>query len=163
MKELGDWVSRLMDTGLVHTFGFNRCWAVLGKEMGIESAATWARPGAIPTAEEIERLFQADMASMDLAKAVDVPVKIWSRELVPVKSDPSVRMPNNPGEISLQSLRTATLMVPVRSGQHVEMQLAADAQQPGVFFVTPRDFLDDVSSLSRQRIRMPSSRAASCK
>jgi hypothetical protein len=79
--ELGEWTSRLMDTGMTHSFAFNRYFIRRGNLAGCDTSK-WSQPGEIPTATEIEAIFQQDMA--DLAGAI--------------KALPEVQQPNAPRE-----------------------------------------------------------------
>jgi hypothetical protein len=63
MQELGTWASRLIDTHMIHGWAFNRYFVRRGDAEGLDTKG-WNQAGAIPSAEEVEAVFQKDLADL---------------------------------------------------------------------------------------------------
>ena len=84
VRHLGEYVRRLMETNMVHSYAFNSYLAKVGKVVGCDTR-DWQKPGAIPGTEEIDRTFQEDLKDYDLAALKDVEPRFFSSSLVAVK------------------------------------------------------------------------------
>jgi hypothetical protein len=62
IENLGIWASRLIDTHMIH-HAFNRYLLAGAQALGMDTTA-WRQAAPIPTAAEVERVFQADLAEL---------------------------------------------------------------------------------------------------
>ena len=133
VQYLGDFTRRLMDTHMVHTYPFNGFLNRFGRFGGMADLkfADWQKPGPIPTGEEVDRLFAQDLRGMDLSKVRDVPVVLYSRDLVPVGSSPAATAPSGPQALRAGFFRKGMLYVPARRGDAVEMSFATGKGEVG--------------------------------
>ncbi|MHB0934779.1 MAG: DUF4838 domain-containing protein [Armatimonadota bacterium] len=120
----GVWVSRLMDTGMVHSWPFNRTFMRRGNLLGCDTK-NWMKPGPIPTGEEIERLFQQDLQGMKLDDAKEVPYTLFGNTLVPLPKGVPGSQPGT-APVLLNIHRANILNIKAAAGQKVEITCAED-------------------------------------
>lgn len=65
IAELGMWASRLIDTHMIH-WAYNRYLLSGAQAMGMD-VSEWKGTGKIPTAQEVEEVFQKDLAELQQA------------------------------------------------------------------------------------------------
>jgi len=142
VQYLGDFTRRLMDTHMVHAWpfngylgGFDRAWPELKKD-------GWQTPGPIPTADEVQSLFAADIGTLDLAGVKDVPLPAFSRNLVPLRSVRPAAAATDAPAVRAGRFLKGTLYVPAGKGRPIEMAFAADKAEVeySVWFVPQTAF-----------------------
>lgn len=122
VSHLGDYTRRLMDTGMVHSFAFNSYFKGVGNALGCDTA-NWQKPGTIPTAEEIDRQFEADLKEFDLTKLQDVALRPFSRDLISLKEARPDLMKED-GKISSEPCHKGSLYVQAKQGDAVSVTFA---------------------------------------
>lgn len=157
IQYLGDFTRRLMDTHMVHTYPFNGFLSRFARFGGMTDLrfADWQKPGAIPTSEEMDRLFSEDLRGMDLSQVKDVPAVLYSRNLVPLRSSQAATAPSGPGAIQAGFFRKATLFVLAKQGEAVEMSFAKDKGEVGytLSFVSRETFQQRWEGFAARPIR----------
>ena len=150
IADLGRYVSRLMDTGVIHSYAFNRYLKQAGDAFGCDTK-DWQKPGRIPTPNEIDATFRADLKDFDLAGLRDVPPTLFSRKLAALKG---VRAPAAAAP-SIRGGWTQWLYVQADAGQTVRISFSA-ALPDKVFFV-PRAAFESGSQELAKRKALPES------
>jgi hypothetical protein len=141
IEELGIWVSRLIDTHMVH-HAFNRYLLAGAGAMGMDTSA-WQRAGPIPSAQEIAEIFQKDLAELKRVDAKDVPAAVYSRELAPVTSARQQVPGAAPAAIrGPDSFRRATMELVAEADQTIHVEFATTGVDYGLLF-TPREVYED--------------------
>lgn len=153
VQQLGDWVARLMDTGMTHSWAFNRYLIKAGDALGCDTRG-WMKPGPVPTGEEIRQVFAADLAAMP-AEAREVPATIFSWRLVPLQTAAPQLLPKDPPPIALQIGRANTLWLPVEAGEAVELTFAKDLPpetKPIARFIRKEDYENGLAELVYEQV-----------
>jgi hypothetical protein len=142
MRELGTWTSRLIDTHMVHGWAFNRYFARRGNDEGLDTTG-WNQAGPIPTAEEVEQVFQKDWADLAKVEAHEVSATIYSRKRVPLSSARQPIPGSAPAPIQPpDSFRWATLELLVQAGEIVPIVFAATGATYSLLF-TPQEVYEE--------------------
>jgi hypothetical protein len=81
--DFGQFLSDIMDTQMVQSYGFMEFLEVMGKELGVE-ASGWRKPGTVPGAAQVDALLAADFGQVDVANLREAPIKLFSRDLARV-------------------------------------------------------------------------------
>jgi hypothetical protein len=154
VQELGDWTARLLDTGMTHSWAFNRYLIKAGDALGCDTKA-WMQAGTAPTGEEIAQLFAADLRDGLALDAGEVPVTLFSRNLAPLKTAAPRLVPAVTAPIMLEIGRTNSLYLPTEAGQPVELTFAKDLPQdtvPRARFVSKDDYAQGLAELEYRQI-----------
>lgn len=151
VRDLGEWVSRTIDTSMTHGWAFNRYFSRRGTALGIDTAA-WGKPGTVPSGDEIERLFREDLKAMDTGSAQEVPATLFSRKLVPLALAAPALAATNGVPILLETDRPKQLTALVAAGESLEVALAAapPAGASRARFVPREDYENGLGDLTFQ-------------
>jgi hypothetical protein len=145
VEHLGEYVRRLMDTNMVHSFGYNTYLAKVGNIVGCDTKS-WKKPGLIPSGEEIDRTFQQDLKQLESAGLKDVTPRFFSHDLVPLKkARPDLIQRSEGRKIECDALHKGSLFVHAGKGEMVAVSFAPAAKAKAAFeckvsFLTPEAF-----------------------
>jgi len=123
VAHLGDYVRRLMDTNLIHSFAFNSYLKAVGKTLGCDTA-NWQKPGPIPSAAEIDKVFQEDLKDFDGLNPKDVEVRPFGHALIPIKEARPDLVKADDRKIDCEPWRQGAILVRAHEGDTVSLSLA---------------------------------------
>jgi hypothetical protein len=124
VEHLGEFVRRLMDTNMVHSYAYNTYLAKAGNMLGCDTK-DWRKPGTIPTPAELDEIFQEDVKSftLDLAALKDVEPRRFSRALVPIKDARPELVKAGGAKIVCEPLSKGSLYLHAKAGDLIAVSL----------------------------------------
>ncbi len=158
VDHLGDYVHRLMETHMVHSFAYNSYLKSVGKLLGCDTSR-WQKPGTTPTADEIDRLFQEDLKDLGAVAPKDVEPKRFSRQLVPLVQTRPELVKGADRKIACGPFVKGSLYVLARQDDMVAVAFApARGKKESLFelaFVPVESFAKDRADLEEERLPVP--------
>ncbi len=155
VQRLGDDVQRLMDTHMVHSFAYNNYLKSVGKLLGCETSK-WQKPGAIPSAAEIDAQFALDMKEYDIAILKDVDARLFGRDLVPLKETRPDLVKAEERKIVCEGFSKGSLFVQAKKGETVAITFVPFESKKestcDVSFVSFTAFAKDRADLDGERL-----------
>ncbi len=124
LEEFGEYVSRLMDTHMVQSYGFGEFIEMAGRELGVDGSR-WRQPGAIPTADEVEAWFAADLKELLPGIAKELDIRRYSRDLVRVDPSLPALLPHTPAAIHAGPFDEGSMFLMVTQGEEIEIGFQA--------------------------------------
>ena len=169
LEEFGDLVSRLMDTHMIQSYGFGEFLEMAGKELGVDGSR-WRQPGTIPTADEVEAWFAADLRELLPGIAKETDIRRYSRDLVPADPALPALIPHTPPAIHAGPFDEGSMFLMVTQGEEIEIGFQAvppseaeggkanAADEPSECsygFLSPEAFQADQVMAARKSARQP--------
>jgi hypothetical protein len=134
VQALGDWASRLIDTHMIHGWAFNRYLIRRGDALGCDTKA-WMKPGPIPTAEEVERVFAADLAELKPDRSKEVADTLYSRRLAGFGSSAQLAARGR-----LEAARGLTWLAPASTNRPLWLESGSSNMTVSAVFIPRAEF-----------------------